>query len=142
MLFQFATVSVFILLSLFFISAILFLSSFLKPKVSDPEKATIYECGERPIGEAWFNFNPRFYILAIIFIVFDVEIAVTIPVVVVFKDWIIQQRGAVAFFEIFIFLFILTLALVYVWRYQDIRWLKKLGHVSPLKEDERKYYYY
>lgn len=142
MLFQFSTVLVFILLALLFVVIVLFVGSLFRPKVPNKEKATIYECGERPIGEAWFNFNPRFYILALIFIIFDVEIAITIPVVVVFREWITQQRGTVAFIEIFIFLLILALALVYVWRHQDIRWLKKLGHVSPLREDERKYHHY
>lgn len=142
MLFQFSTVLVFILLALLFVVIVLFASSLFRPKVPNKEKSTIYECGERPIGEAWFNFHPRFYILALIFIIFDVEIAITIPVVVVFREWITQQRGTVAFIEIFIFLLILALALVYVWRHQDIRWLKKLGHVSPLREDERKYHHY
>ncbi len=142
MLFQFATVLVFILLALLFIIIVLFVGSLFRPKVYNKEKATIYECGERPIGEARFNFNPRFYILALIFIIFDVEIAITIPVVVVFREWITQQRGMVAFIEIFIFLLILSMALIYVWRNKDIRWLKKLGHVSPLKEDERKYHHY
>ena len=99
-----------------------------------------YACHHR-FG-TWYYFHPRFYILALIFIIFDVEIAITIPVVVVFREWITQQRGTVAFIEIFIFLLILALALVYVWRHQDIRWLKKLGHVSPLREDERKYHHY
>ncbi|MFH1103114.1 MAG: NADH-quinone oxidoreductase subunit A [Pseudomonadota bacterium] len=142
MLFQFATVLAFLLLALLFVFIALTAGSLLRSKVIDQEKSTIYECGERPIGEAWFNFNPRFYILALTFIIFDVEIALTIPVVVVFRQWIATQRGAIAFVEIVIFILILTLALVYVWRNGDIRWLKKLGHVSPLKEDERKYYYY
>ncbi|OGP61467.1 MAG: hypothetical protein A2V65_06075 [Deltaproteobacteria bacterium RBG_13_49_15] len=142
MLFQFATALVFLLLALLFVFVALTAGSLLRSKVIDQEKSTIYECGERPIGDAWFNFNPRFYILALTFIVFDVEIALTIPVVVVFRQWIAAQRGAIAFVEIVIFILILTLALVYVWRNGDIRWLKKLGHVSPLKEDERKYYYY
>lgn len=142
MLFQFATALVFLLLALLFVFIALTAGSLLRSKVIDQEKSTIYECGERPIGDAWFNFNPRFYILALTFIIFDVEIALTIPVIVVFKQWIAVQRGATAFVEIVIFILILALALVYVWRNGDIRWLKKLRHVSPLKEDERKYYYY
>ncbi len=142
MLFHYAMVSVFILLELGFVLVCLTMGRLLRPKVKNKEKATIYECGERPIGEAWFNFNPRFYILALIFIVFDVEICITIPVVVVVRQWIQQGRGVIAFMEIFLFLFFIALALVYVWRNNDIHWLKQLDHASPLKEDERKYFNY
>ena len=45
----------------------------------------IYECGEKPIGPAWFNFNPRFYIIALVFVIFEVEIAFMFPVASVFK---------------------------------------------------------
>ncbi|MEW5909255.1 MAG: NADH-quinone oxidoreductase subunit A [Thermodesulfobacteriota bacterium] len=142
MLFHFATVLAFLILALIFVFVALTAGSLLRAKIVDQEKSTIYECGERPIGEAWFNFNPRFYILALTFIVFDVEIALTIPVFVVFRKWITEHRGVSAFVEIAVFILILMLALAYVWRNRDIRWIKKLGHASPLKEDERKYYYY
>ena len=87
---------------------------------------TIYECGERPIGEAWFNFNPRFYIIALIFVIFDVEIVFTFPVASVFKRWVRGGGGAVALFELGIFLLILLLGLVYVWRKGDLEWIRRL----------------
>ncbi len=142
MLFQYAVVIAFILLGLGFVFICLSVGLLFRPRLANKEKATIYECGERPIGEAWFNFNPRFYILALIFIVFDVEIAITIPVVVVLRQWIQQGLGILAFIEILLFLFFIALALVYVWRNNDIHWLKRLDHASPLKEDERKYFHY
>ncbi|MCF6248825.1 MAG: NADH-quinone oxidoreductase subunit A [Desulfobacula sp.] len=142
MLFNYALVMAFIFLGCLFIFACLTVGRFVRPSVKHPEKTTIYECGERPIGEAWFNFNPRFYILALIFIVFDVEISITIPVVVVLKQWISQGRGGIAVVEILFFLFFIALALAYVWKNNDIHWQKHLDHSSPLKEDERKYYHY
>jgi len=142
MLFRYAMVIGFILLGLVFVFACLTVGRLFRPTLENNEKATIYECGERPIGEAWFNFNPRFYILALIFIVFDVEISITIPVVVVLRQWIQQGLGVIAFIEILIFLLFIALALVYVWRNNDIRWLKHLDHASPLKEDERKFYHF
>jgi NADH-quinone oxidoreductase subunit A len=100
----------------------------LRPKLPTSEKASCYECGERPIGEAWFNFNPRFYIIALIFIIFEVEIALTFPVAAVYREWLMEHRGLLAFVELFIFLLILAVALVYVWRKGDFDWLKKLDH--------------
>ena len=128
MLFHFATVLIFLAGAAAFVLAILLVGSFVRPKLPNMEKLSIYECGERPIGEAWFNFNPRFYIIALIFIVFEVEIALTFPVAVVYKDWILQHRGLLAFVELFIFLGILAVALVYVWRKGDLDWLKRLDH--------------
>ncbi len=58
------------------------LSRLVGPRIPNAEKATIYECGERPIGAAWFNFNPRFYLVALVFVIFEVDIALTFPVVV------------------------------------------------------------
>ena len=121
MLFNYSMVIAFILLGLVFVFACLTVGRLFRPSLKNKEKATIYECGERPIGEAWFNFNPRFYILALIFIVFDVEIAITIPVVVVLRQWIQQGLGVLAFIEILIFLLFIALALVYVWRNNDIQ---------------------
>ncbi len=142
MLFHYATVIAFIVLGLIFIFACLTVGRLFRPAKENKEKATIYECGERPIGEAWFNFNPRFYILALIFIVFDVEISITIPVIVVLRQWIQQGQGLTAVIEILLFLVFIALALVYVWRNNDIKWLKRLDHASPMKEDERKFYHF
>lgn len=142
MLFDYAMVAAFILLGLFFVFACLTVGRFFRPSIRNSEKSTIYECGERTIGEAWFNFNPRFYILALIFIVFDVEICITIPVVVVVRQWIRQGLGMMAVIEITVFLVFIALALAYVWKNDDINWQKRLDHASPLRENERKYYNY
>lgn len=142
MLFHYATVTAFIVLGLIFIFACLTVGRLFRPAKENKEKSTIYECGERPIGEAWFNFNPRFYILALIFIVFDVEISITIPVIVVLRQWIQQGQGLTAVIEILLFLVFIALALAYVWRNNDIKWLKRLDHASPMKENERKFYHF
>lgn len=142
MMFHYAIVMAFILVGLVFVFASLAVGRLLRPTVKNREKSTIYECGERPIGEAWFNFNPRFYILGLIFIVFDVEISVTIPVFVVLRQWIQQGQGNAAVIEILFFLLFVAIALAYVWRNKDIHWQKRMDHASPLKEDERKYYHY
>ncbi len=93
MLFDFATVLAFVLAAVGFAAGALLMGSLLRPKFPNAEKATIYECGERPHGGAWFNFNPRFYIVALVFVIFEVEIALTIPVALVFRRWVTTARA-------------------------------------------------
>ena len=134
-MFTFATVGAFMLVAVGFVFAILFAGRFVRPNRPSAEKNSVYECGERPIGKAWFNFNPRFYIIALIFVAFDVEIALTYPVALVFYDWIHTGRAALAYFELAMFLLILFVGLVYVWRKGDLDWLKRLDH--PIHELDR-----
>jgi NADH-quinone oxidoreductase subunit A len=125
MAFDFATVFAFTLVAVGFLLAGLFVGSLLRPIIPDPEKETIYECGERPIGPAWFKFNPRFYLIALVFVVFDVEVAFMFPVVAVFRRWVEHDLGLVAFLEILAFVVILVVALVYVWASGDLAWIKE-----------------
>jgi NADH-quinone oxidoreductase subunit A len=126
MTFDFASVLVFVVIGVAFLSVTLFLSSLLRPHRPDPEKNSTYECGERPIGRAWFNFNPRFYLVALIFIVFDVEIVFIFPVAVVLKDWIAAGNGVLALIEIGTFVAILAVGLAYVWAKGDLAWVKRV----------------
>ncbi len=97
----------------------------LRPRVPQKEKSLIYECGEIPVEPAWFNFNPRFYIVALIFLIFDVEVAFTYPVAVVFKRFVALGQGGLAFAELFAFIAILALGLAYVWRNGDLEWVRR-----------------
>jgi NADH-quinone oxidoreductase subunit A len=107
--FEFGTVLVFALVAVGFALGGITLSRVLGPRFPNPEKATIYECGERPVGVAWFNFNPRFYLVALVFVIFEVDIALTFPVVAVFRQWAEAGPafGWVAFWELFLFTAIL-----------------------------------
>jgi NADH-quinone oxidoreductase subunit A len=98
----------------------------LRPSAPSADKGLGYECGERPLGRGWFNFNPRFYVVALVFLIFDVEVAFTYPVAVVFKRWIARGDGAAAFAELGLFMAILVFALGYVWRRGDLEWLRSL----------------
>ena len=62
-----------------------------------PRSSTIYDCGEIPVQQAWFNFNPRFYIVALIFLIFDVKVAFTYPVATVFRRFVARGQGGLAF---------------------------------------------
>jgi NADH-quinone oxidoreductase subunit A len=126
MLFHFANVLIFFILAVVFVAGMLLLASLLRPSNPEPLKLTTYECGEPPIGNAWINFNIRFYLVALIFVIFDVEIAFIYPVTVVFRDWVLQGNGLFALAEILVFLGILFVGLIYVWAKGDLEWLKRV----------------
>jgi len=126
MQFNLANILVFVGLALGFLIATLTIGKILRPSTPTPEKSEIYECGEHAVSQAWFNFNPRFYIVALVFLIFDVEVAFTYPVAVVFKKWVADGAGWFAFGELFLFVGILVLGLAYVWRKGDLEWIRKV----------------
>ena len=83
------------------------------------DKLVSYECGEIPEGSAWVQFNIRFYVIALIFLIFDVEIVFLFPWAVVYKE-----LGLLAFIEAFIFVLILVVGFAYVWIKGDLDWVK------------------
>jgi NADH-quinone oxidoreductase subunit A len=123
---QFASVAILLVLGLFLCGLMLGLGMLLRPSNPSPGKLTTYECGEPPSGSAWINFNIRFYLIALVFVIFDVELAFVYPIAAVFKRWIAEGRGGIALFELFAFVGILFLGLVYVWVKGDLEWLKRL----------------
>ena len=119
MLFNFASVLVFLIFGCLFVGANLLLSRLVQTRNPFPNKLTTYECGEVPVGGGWIQFNIRFYVIALIFLIFDVEVIFLFPWAVVFKD-----LGTFAFVEMMIFVFILLVGLAYVWAKGDLEWDK------------------
>jgi NADH-quinone oxidoreductase subunit A len=131
MLMAYASVAAFFLVAIGFVLVSMIAGRFIRPNNMYAEKLETYECGEAPVGPAWFNFNPRFYIIALIYIVFDVEIAFVYPIATVFRRWVEQaspgnRTDLVAFFEMFTFVGILLLGLVYVWVKGDLEWIRSI----------------
>lgn len=124
MLFDLASIFFFVVVGVSVPLLMLTLGWLVRPHTPNPEKLTTYECGEIPVQAAWFNFNPRFYIVALVFLVFDVEVAFTYPVAVVFRRWVAVGAGSVAFVELALFVVILMLGLAYVWRRGDLDWIR------------------
>jgi NADH:ubiquinone oxidoreductase subunit 3 (subunit A) len=91
----------------------------LRPSRASEEKLTTYECGEEPVGGAWIQFNIRFYVFALIFVVFDVEAVFLLPWATVFRE-----LGPLAYLEGLVFIAILVVALAYVWRKGDLAWVR------------------
>jgi NADH-quinone oxidoreductase subunit A len=117
--FHFATVLVFILVGVGFVGIMLGLSKILRPFAPGGDKSTIYECGERPTGSPWIKFNIRFYVVALIFVVFDVEVVLLYPWATIYKE-----MGVISFVYLLIFLISLIEALAYVWKKGDLEWVK------------------
>jgi len=124
--FHFANVLVFAAIAILFVLGSLVGGHFLRPHNPTAEKEMIYECGEKPIGQAWYNFNPRFYLIALVFVIFEVEIAFMYPVASVYRSFIEKGQGMLAFLEIFVFVAILAVGLAYVWAMRDLEWVKGL----------------
>ena len=102
------------------------LQKLLSPNNPYERKNMPYECGEPPTGRAWINFNVRFYLIALIFVVFEVEVAFVYPIAAVYLDWVRSGQRLFALTEILIFLLILFVGLIYVWVKHDLEWVKKV----------------
>ena len=126
MYFDFANVLVFVALAFVLCGLMLGLGLLLRPANPNPNKLSTYECGEPPSGPAWINFNIRFYLIALVFVIFDVELAFVYPVAAVFREWVARGQGAFALGEIVVFIGILAVGLIYVWVKGDLEWLKRL----------------
>ena len=98
----------------------LVISWLVAPSNKTKDKLDTYECGEEAEGSAWLQFNIRFYIIALIFLIFDVEVVFLFPWAVVFKE-----MGLLALIEMGIFLLILITGLAYVWVKSDLDWVKR-----------------
>jgi NADH:ubiquinone oxidoreductase subunit 3 (subunit A) len=114
-----SSILTFLIVVVGFLAFNLFLWWVIRPSRYSEEKLTTYECGENPTGSAWIQFNIRFYVFALIFIVFDVEAVFLLPWAVVFKE-----LGMLAFLEGLVFIAILVVALAYVWRKGDLEWVR------------------
>ncbi|MBM4169161.1 MAG: NADH-quinone oxidoreductase subunit A [Ignavibacteria bacterium] len=119
MLTEFGRLFIFILLGIVFVAAGLITAWILRPHRPYPEKLKTYECGEEPIGNAWVRFNVRFYVIALIFLIFEVEIVFLFPWALVYRE-----LGLFAFIEMAIFLIILLVGFAYVWAKGDLDWDK------------------
>lgn len=94
------------------------LANLLAPHSRTKEKLQTYESGETPIGNAWVQYPLGFYIFALLFVAFDVDIVFIIAWAIIFK-----QLSVFGFFEILFFIVVLALGLVYAWRKGVTRWI-------------------
>jgi NADH-quinone oxidoreductase subunit A len=122
---------IFLLVGMALVGITLLVSRMIHPRKAYPDKYIPYECGEVTVGETWIRFNSRFYIIALIFIIFDVEVIFLFPWAVVFGS-----MGMVAFIEMFIFIVILLVGLAYVWVKGDLEWIKPRPALAHLPKEK------
>jgi len=115
----YAAVLAFLVVAIAFLAVNLLVWKVIRPSRFSEEKLTTYECGENPVGSAWIQFNIRFYVFALIFIIFDVEAVFLLPWAVVFRE-----LGLLAYLEGLVFIAILVVALAYVWSKGDLEWVR------------------
>ena len=128
--FDYLNVLVFTAVGLAFVFANLLLASVLRPKRKTAEGLETYECGETTIGAAWVQFDIRYYTVALVYIVFAVEIAFLFPWALVLRDALAgvgaaagKGIGIFALVEGLLFVSILFLGLAYVWAKGDLDWV-------------------
>ena len=126
---DFGIILLFLIGGALFIVVGLFVSKLIRPDKPNPEKLAAYECGEEAMGSAWVQFNPRFYVVALIFIIFDVELVFMFPWAVVFGNRELIEAtdgkwGWYALTEMVIFIAVLALGLAYAWAKGHLDWIK------------------
>ena len=122
---EFLGVLLLIIAGFAFVGVTLVVAGLVRPSKPSTEKTMSYECGENPVGHAWVQFNIRFYVFALAFIIFDVEAVFLFPWAVVFKE-----LGLFAFVEGLIFIAILGLGLAYLWAKGDLEWVRDEDRAS------------
>ncbi|MEO0330849.1 MAG: NADH-quinone oxidoreductase subunit A, partial [Bacteroidota bacterium] len=128
----------FIIGAISFVLITLVVARLIRPNRPNEEKLTTYESGEDPLGSAWGQFNPRFYVVALIFILFDVEIVFLFPWATVMgqPELIEQTEGAWGWFalvEMAIFVLILVLGLAYAWAKGFLDWVRPSVNLPQYK---------
>ena len=125
---EFGKILIFLITGIILVSLIFFVNRLIAPNHPNSEKQTSYECGEEPVGSAWLPFNSRFYVIALVFLLFEVDMVFVFPWATVFGNHYINsfepRWSVLALVEMFLFLGVLILGLVYVWVKGDLDWIK------------------
>ena len=114
---DYLSIIIFVFVALSLSIGFILLNFLFSPKNPDPEKLSAYECGFEPFGDSRMEFDVRFYLVAILFIIFDLEIAFLFP-------WAVSlgNIGTLGFWSMMIFLFVLTVGFIYEWKKGALDW--------------------
>ena len=117
-------VGLFLLLVVGFVATTLVIARLIAPsRRSSRAKGQIYETGEVTVTDPWRPFPVRYYVFALLFLIFDVEAAFLYPWATIYKDYIAQGMGLYMFVEVAIFVFILVVGLTYAWKKGALKWV-------------------
>lgn len=144
------SVTLFIAFGLAFVLINLLMGAIIRPNVPNPEKAAVYECGEPAIGSSWVQFDLRFYIVALVYLIFDVEVALFYPWAVAYGSAgsmaeSLRASGVdptatafslrqVAIVDMLFFFGVLIVGFAYLWRFGYLDWVRSAATTS-LKVD-------
>lgn len=126
---------------------VLLFGKLLRPKLDNPEKQDAYECGEVPVGGGWVQFDLRFYVVALLFLVFDIEIALFYPWAVVYGGggaeapltWeALREIRWVALWDMLFFFGVIVVGFIYLWRFGYLDWVRTLGSHTAGETDQAK----
>jgi NADH-quinone oxidoreductase subunit A len=143
---EFGEILIFIIGAALFVIVAFITSRIIRPNRPNPEKLSSYETGEEATGPAWTQFNIRFYIVALIFLLFEVEIIFLFPWSTVYgREELIEQTdglwGWFSMIEMLIFIFVLALGLAYAWVNGYLEWVKPTPNPTEYKSDVPKELY-
>jgi NADH-quinone oxidoreductase subunit A len=133
------SIAVFVGFGAFFVFLNLIVGSVARPRVPNPEKSAVYECGEPSIGSSWVQFDLRFYIVALVYLIFDVEVALFYPWAVAYGS--AQELAAstgltafqirqVAIVDMLFFFGVLIVGFAYLWRFGYLDWVRSAATTS------------
>jgi len=146
------SITLFVAFGVAFVLANMLLGALARPRIPNPEKSATYECGEPTTGPSWVQFDLRFYIVALVFLVFDVEITLFYPWAVVYGAAapLAQLLGLspfnlrqIALVDMLIFFGILLVGFAYLWRFGYLDWVRSsattsLKHPPPARKTQLK----
>lgn len=133
------SITLFIAVGIGFVYVNLLVGKFVRPALPNPEKLTVYECGEPTIGSSWVQFDLRFYIVALVFLVFDVEVALFYPWAVAYGSAheLAAKTGmsvfdirSVALVDMLFFFGVLLVGFAYLWRFGYLDWVRSSATTS------------
>ncbi len=119
---EYAGLALFMAMGVGLIAIFMFLTTVLGPKLRFDEKQEPFECGERQLVSPYQRFNVKFYMVAVAFIIFDVEVVFLYPWAVVFREFIGAGLGWLSFIAMFVFIFALGVGLAYEWMKGGLDW--------------------
>jgi NADH-quinone oxidoreductase subunit A len=137
------SITIFTVFGAAFVLVNMIMGAVARPQIPNPEKAAVYECGEPSIGTSWVQFDLRFYIVALVYLIFDVEVALFYPWAVAWGD--AQRLGEslgmdpahaafqirqVALVDMLFFFGVLLVGFAYLWRFGYLDWVRSAATTS------------
>jgi NADH-quinone oxidoreductase subunit A len=139
------SITIFLAFGVGFVFVNLAVGALARPKAPNPEKLAVYECGEPTIGSSWVQFDLRFYIVALVYLIFDVEVALFYPWAVAYGSaaelankfgLTVFEVRRVALIDMLVFFGVLLVGFAYLWRFGYLDWVRSAATTS-LKIDYR-----